>query len=192
MSNRNKKQTVKKRFPISQSFSFSNNDYKIKNRSKVKMNKGDLQRLGKIARKDFKNFCKRNPKYKVLDIKAICLCQGGAVHYLDGKNGIHDFDVFLIFDKAQTPRYPHRTIHKLDYGTNKFGKAQKPEYSHFVGRKVDILGSSISFKQDQTPQDAIRGWLKGKKSIRPKCLAEKAIIGIEPVLGEVIYRSENI
>lgn len=55
----------------------------------------DLNRLAEIARLDQEDFFARKPRYRVLRQESVCvaLCQGAALHFVDGENGVKDFDV---------------------------------------------------------------------------------------------------
>ena len=61
----------------------------------------DLHRLGEIARQDREEFFHRCPRYRPLqgDIIAVALCQGAALHYVNGSNGIKDLDVWTFYAK---------------------------------------------------------------------------------------------
>ena len=70
----------------------------LSDRSLKPINNEDLKRLANIAKEDridlFSRILELGELYKD---RIICtaLCQGAALHYLDGKNGIKDFDVWL-------------------------------------------------------------------------------------------------
>ena len=73
----------------------------------------DLHRLGEIARQDREEFFHRCPRYRPLqdDIIAVALCQGAALHYVNGSNGIKDLDVWTFYAKRPTlSRYPVRCV----------------------------------------------------------------------------------
>ena len=67
-------------------------------RSLVPITREDLLRLGHIAREDREEFFDRRPRYRVLAdrVIAVTLCQGAALHFLDGQNGVKDFDVWTF------------------------------------------------------------------------------------------------
>lgn len=63
-------------------------------RSFEPITKSDLKRLGQIAAVDREDLFKRKPETGRLygdKLFAVALCQGAALHYLDGKNGIKDW-----------------------------------------------------------------------------------------------------
>ena len=105
----------------------------------------DLHRLGEIARQDREEFFHRCPRYRPLqdDIIAVALCQGAALHYVNGSNGIKDLDVWTFYAKRPTlSQYPpHRPITPRDFGDPRFG--QSPDFPQYVGRKVALVHNSI-------------------------------------------------
>ena len=68
-------------------------------RSLGKIEKKDLKRLLMLAKKDVKMFFNRNPKYiDQYENKEVivALGQGGALHYIDGRTGVKDFDFWFF------------------------------------------------------------------------------------------------
>jgi len=91
----------------------------ISERSMKKITKSDLKKLGLIASEDRKEFFERNTKSKKLyEEKIICvaLCQGAALHFVDGKNGVKDFDVWTFYKKQPKYHFPYRRIGHKDFG----------------------------------------------------------------------------
>jgi hypothetical protein len=77
---------------------------------------GDLQRLAEIARNDLNELFKRRPKRaEAYRDRAPCiaLCQGAANHFLNGKTGINDFDVYTFY--RQNPQKPWYAKRIKDY-----------------------------------------------------------------------------
>jgi hypothetical protein len=76
-----------------------------------------LDRLVTIARADQTDMFRRNPK--IADayrhrLLLIALCQGGLLHYVTGKNGVKDLDVYTFYARDPTVRmHPLRHIHRL-------------------------------------------------------------------------------
>ena len=68
-------------------------------RSYESITRDDLSRLARIARLDREDFFARKPRYLTLAGRLICvaLCQGAALHLIDGTNGVKDFDVWTFF-----------------------------------------------------------------------------------------------
>ena len=56
--------------------------------------------------------------------RLICraLCQGAAQHYLDGRSGVKDFDVWSFSAARGDGPFPNRWRGTADYGLSKFGR----------------------------------------------------------------------
>jgi len=150
----------------------------------------DLRRLGEIAQADREEMFTRSRHWAPYRrrLLAVALCQGAALHYLDGRNGVKDIDVWTFF-AALPDRYPDRALYRRDkardFGPSKFGR--HPEIPGFVGRKVDLLSDSIRVKPGADSVEAIRDWLSTERRGNPSHLAQKAVVLIEPDLGRVVW-----
>lgn len=154
---------------------------KNKYRSYEKIRKQDLQRLAKIAREDREELFSRKPEIaKIYKNRIICvaLCQGAALHYVDGENGIKDFDVWTFYRQHPQRPFPYRRNVPRDFGIPRFGKT--PGKLKFKGRCVDLIGRSIPFKSGRPPVQAIRDYLMTSKNKSPRLLAKKAVVILEP------------
>jgi hypothetical protein len=163
-------------------------------RSYEKIDKSDLEILLSLAMTDLDCFVKKNPKYKPLksQIISICLCQGAALHYKDGKTGIRDFDVYIFFSDSSSIRYPVRRRTVMDFGTPKFGKTypspkERNNKPHFIGRNCDIMGRQIPMKKDYT--ESIQSYLTEQKSPTAYHLAQKAVVVLWPRadMGKIVW-----
>lgn len=159
-------------------------------RSYVRITKNDLRRLAKIAREDREDLFARRPltgKLYANRLFAVALCQGGALHYLDGKNGVKDLDVWSFYSQHMKRPYPYRRRGERDFGDRKFGKTEG--YEHFKGRCVDLIGRSISSTHAGDPVATLQGYLSEGRTASSRWLAKKAMILIEPatLLGTVIW-----
>src|SRR3546814_7158521 len=107
-------------------------------RSYEPLTKADLKRLGEIAADDRAYLFRRKPETAHLygdRLFAVALCQGGALHYLDGKNGIKDLDVWSFFKPNPKRQFPYRRRAELDFGNPKFGQsADTPAFVGQIGR----------------------------------------------------------
>jgi len=65
-------------------------------RTLARLTEAHLARLSELARADHEKFFKRQPAFRGRCL-AIVLAQGGAQHYIDGKNGVKDLDVWTFF-----------------------------------------------------------------------------------------------
>lgn len=71
-------------------------------RSFARIERADLKRLLAIAQADLQSFFDRRPDWArqyERRLLAIALCQGAALHVLNGRRGVHDFDVWSFFVK---------------------------------------------------------------------------------------------
>lgn len=154
----------------------------------------DLQRLGNIAQIDRSDFFERKPRYRILSEKiiAVALCQGAALHYVDGKTGIKDFDVWTFYARHPGVKFPaRRPPVARDFGNPKFGKS--PDHPEFRGRKVDLLGRSLDVDARTDPVEALRIYLESGKTPSAAKLAKKAVVLIEPaeLLGEIVWKPKS-
>jgi hypothetical protein len=150
-------------------------------RSYKKITNNDLRVLADIARKDREDLFHRNPDLgKIFRDRIICvaLCQGAALHYLDGKTGIKDFDVWTFYRAHPQKQFNPRRNVQRDFGDPKFGKT--PGATQFTGKCVNLIGRSIPWKKGQTPIKVLQDWLKHSNNESPRFLAKKAVIIIEP------------
>jgi hypothetical protein len=159
-------------------------------RSYERITKADLRRLDRLARADLHLLFSRLPetgrRYRHR-LFAIALCQGAALHYVNGKNGVKDFDVWCFFRANRARPFPYRRNGTADFGNPKFG--QSPGCGHFIGRRVDILGRSLDVPRSVAPAMALRSYLNEGRTASARYLAAKAVVLIEPpeLLGTVIW-----
>jgi hypothetical protein len=159
-------------------------------RSYEQLTKADLKRLGQIAAADRADLFKRRPETARLysdRLFAVALCQGGALHYLDGKNGIKDLDVWSFFKPNPKRQFPYRRRAQLDFGDPKFGQTQ--EAPDFIGRRVDHIGRAIPDIDYSDPVATLRRYLRNGATESARRLAEKAVVLIEPahLFGTVVW-----
>lgn len=158
-------------------------------RSLERFGREDLLRLAQIAARDRQIFFQRNQDTRRLySARFLCsaLCQGAAVHYIDGRNGVKDFDVWTFFSPHPDRPFPYRRRGEMDFGDSRFGTS--PDRPDFRGKKVDLIGRSIPAHPGEDPAIAIRRWLNGgSKSARE--LVRKAVVLLDPTerVGEIIW-----
>lgn len=120
------------------------------------------------------------------------LCQGAALHYVDGRNGVKDFDIWSFYAQLDDWPFPGRWRGTMDFGLSKFGRysGDPPRYS---GRRVDLLGRSLPVAPGTDPADAIRCYLTARRTTSAKALAAKAVVLIDPQnrTGEVLWPPES-
>ncbi len=161
----------------------------MESRSLESITLADLKRLGEVAAHDRKDFFERRPDRNFLEdrVFAVALCQGAAKHYIDGENGIKDFDVWSFFIKVDEINFPVKRVVNYDFGYAKFGQSDdRPDY---VGRRVDCMWREIGAEDYCNPVEVIRQYLKTMPTKTAYELAQKPVILIEPahLRGMVIW-----
>ena len=159
-------------------------------RSMKPITKSDLHRLANIAIQDLESLFRRHPTTGRLyrhRLFAIALCQGAALHFVDGKNGVKDFDVWSFFRAHPARPFPYRRNASADFGDPKFGKSAN--WGHYIGRRVDLLGRSLIVSPHESPADALRRYLSYSKTASARALAKKAMVLVCPraQLGKVVW-----
>lgn len=167
----------------------------MKARSQKRIELDDLRRLGEIALENLADLFARRPQIRhhyERRLLCVCLCQGAALHFIDHRNGINDFDVYSFFREHPDGPFPYRGYPNRDFGDSKFGVS--PDQTDFVGRPVDLLRRSIPCKNSRDPIDTVRNYLELSKTGTARFLAAKAVIGIYPssLLGKVIWPCECV
>src|SRR4051812_48699040 len=101
-------------------------------RSFLALDKSDLRRLLVIAQRDRDGFFKTHPGWARLYAKrvlCVALCQGAAMHYVNGTNGINDFDVYNFYKMNPKKAWYAKRIKQYDFGDPKFGQSvDRPEF----------------------------------------------------------------
>src|SRR5579862_4045122 len=89
------------------------------------------------------------------------LCQGAALHYVNKRNGVKDFDVWSFYAQYDDWPFPARWRGTRDFGLSRFGRypGDPPRYS---GRRVDLLGRSLPAEPDADPADVLRQYLAAR------------------------------
>lgn len=154
------------------------------------INCNDLLCLREIAAEDRSNvFRTRSDFAKVYADRliAVALCQGAACHYVNGTNGVKDFDIWTFYaDKPGRPVNARRKVSR-DFGRSKFGT--HPSDTNYLGRRVDLFMRAIKCDANADPVIAIRDYLTVCKTKSAAYLSEKAVVLLEPLqqLGEVVW-----
>ena len=157
---------------------------KTSERSFEKITDEDLKKLASIAATDRKDFLSRKPQYTG-DFLCSALCQGAALHFVDGKNGVKDFDVWSFYaDEKGVPQFPPRRHACVDFGESKFGK--EPDES-LKGRRVDIFCRSI--ESNGNAVESVQRYLRDRPTPSAYFLAKKAVVLLEPtnLKGTIIW-----
>jgi hypothetical protein len=139
----------------------------------------DLARFALIASQDRDDFFTRYARPQHFLCSA--LCQGAAKHYIDQVNGVKDIDVWSFFVKtAGVQRFNPRRRVERDLGPSKFGVHPYDANRGFKGRRVDLLGRSIDVALGEGPVEAVRRYLRERKTASAWHLEQKAVVMLEP------------
>jgi len=161
---------------------------KSEERSYLPINRAGLERLAAIAEADRIDLFTRRPQLAALTELFLCtaLCQGAALHFIDGRNGIKDFDVWTFYRADAKHIFPPRRIVDRDLRDPKLGRSANRDY--YIGRRVDLIGRSIPSLPEDTAITALRRWLTSGGG-SPRFLSEKAVIILAPAtyLGFVVW-----
>jgi ribonuclease HI len=150
----------------------------------------DLARLADFAQLDRADRFRRRPQWAPYRdrILLVALCQGAASHFVDGRNGVKDFDVYTFYaEDPEIGQFPPRWRLTADFGESKFG--QHPEDVGYRGRRIDLIGRSLPAAPSAEPIAAVRGYLARAKTETAKQLAKKALVAIDPphLRGVVVW-----
>ncbi len=132
-----------------------------------------LDRLSAIAREDLKARLGRKPRWQPYADRVVCtvLCQGAAMHYVDGSTGVKDLDVWTFFSQIEGEPFPHR------WATHR--RFDRPP---FVGHYVDLMTRSLNVPLEADPLDVIRDYLRAGRTNSARYLARKAAVLLDPPL----------
>jgi hypothetical protein len=148
----------------------------------------DLRSLAVIAKRDREAFFGTHPEWKHLyagRVLCVALCQGAAKHYINGTNGINDFDVYTFYRAHPSKTWYAKRLKSYDFGSPKFGRSvDRPDYR---GRRVDCLGRSIKVLPRESAADALHRYLQEGRTETAKLLGAKAVVLLEPSCGQVVW-----
>src|ERR1700730_11262790 len=85
----------------------------------------DLLRLAALAADAEAELFRRNPQGSgryAGRLLGRALCQGAALHYVNGSNGVKDFDVWSFYAQYDDWPFPPRWRGMRDFGPSKFGR----------------------------------------------------------------------
>lgn len=121
---------------------------------------------------------------------AVTLCQGAALHYLDGQTGVKDFDVWTFFAVSPDRPYPDAALFRrrkiADFGPSHFGRTSTaPPWMQ--GRRVDLFARSLEVSPSSDAAVAIRAWLRDCRTRTAAKLAQKAVVELDPLPGRIVW-----
>jgi len=151
----------------------------------------DLLRLAVLAADAEAELFRRNPQGSgryAGRLLGRALRQGAALHYVNGSNGVKDFDVWSFYAEYDDWPFPARWRGTRDFGPSKFGRysGDPPRY---LGRRVDLLGRSLPVPLGSDPADVIRHYFAARQTVSARALAAKAavLIASENRVGEIAW-----
>lgn len=161
-------------------------------RSHEEITKSDLRKLAAIAEAHRERWFKYGRPTGVYQNRFLCsaLCQGAGLHYVDGKNGVKDFDIYEFYAAEPEVTIPYRSRWCYDFGPSKFGKQPNPKlHPEFIGRRIDLFVRPLPVDVHADPVAAVQEYLKKGRTTTATLLAEKAVVVLEPdeLLGRVIW-----
>jgi hypothetical protein len=142
----------------------------------------DLARLAELATADRDQIFARHRLLgqRYADrVLCVALCQGAALHYLDGRNGVKDFDVWTFYAEHPHGTFPARRVARADFGPSKFGRLPN-DLRPYAGRRVDLIGRSLPVEPDADPVQALRRYLSTSRTTSARALAGKAVVLVDP------------
>lgn len=139
-----------------------------------------LQRLAELAEADREGLFIRNPHLSVYRDRILltALCQGAALHFVNGTNGVKDLDVYTFYAEDPCVGYPYRRRGVEDFGDSELGR--HPDDHGFQGRRVDLLGRALKVATTADPVTSIRNYLRAGGTGTARELAKKAVVVIDP------------
>jgi hypothetical protein len=163
----------------------------VAERSYEPLTDNHLARLADIARADREDRFTRRPRWEVYRdrVLLVTLCQGAALHYLDGRNGVKDLDVWTFYAHHPEGKFPARWRVMADFGPSPLGR--HPDDDGFVGRHVDLIGRSIDATPGGDPVRAVQTYLRAGGTESARLLAGKAVVALDPpeLLGTTVWPS---
>lgn len=87
-------------------------------RSYEPITKEDLEQLAALAFRDHERFFAQNPQWAFMKdrLLGVILTQGAAEHFVDGRWGINDFDMYLIYEEWPGRPFRIRRRREIDCG----------------------------------------------------------------------------
>lgn len=150
-------------------------------RHKFKITKEHLTWLAKRAEIEHNDFLERKPHLRAYknSLVGIVLCQGAALHYIDGKNGIKDFDIWFFYQKDEKVNLSIRRP-----ATDKNG---------YNGIRIDFMKRAIPASTckrfSNQPDQCILNYLLEHNTLTKRLLLEKPGIGLYPkkIFAKIIW-----
>jgi hypothetical protein len=164
-------------------------------RSLARIERADLLRLAALAADAEADLFRRNPQGSgryAGRLLGRALCQGAALHYVNHRSGVKDFDVWSFYAQYDDWPFPARWRGTRDFGPFRFGRYPH-DPPHYAGRRVDLLGRSLPAEPGADLADALRRYLAARRTGSARALAAKAAVLIHPEnrAGEIVWPSDH-
>lgn len=162
----------------------------VSERSFVMLTDEHLERLSGIAQDVFQTLmAKPDAKSRVYADRMlmVALCQGSALHFVDGVNGVKDLDVWGFFRSHPDQAFPSIAKWKRDFGPSSLGR--HPYDVGYRGRRIDIFGRAIAAEDNEDGPTAVQRWLTNRFTNSASHLARKAVVAIYPAIlrGTIVW-----
>ncbi|MCJ2042532.1 hypothetical protein MKK55_26815 [Methylobacterium sp. J-059] len=108
----------------------------------------------------------------------LALCQGAALHRVNGQHGVKDLDVWGFFHTHPDGEFPPRWHQSCDFGPSSLGFS--PHDPGYTGRRVDVLGRSIGVRDEEDALAAVRRYLGSHATETADLLAQRPVIALHP------------
>ena len=174
-------------------------------RSRARLTDEHLDRLVALAEEDHAFFTRPRgrPEYASRRL-VVALAQGAALHYLDGRTGVKDLDVWTFYAAIPGERFPgDKRVRRADFGLSSLGRqtydldaarnarqrAMWRRWSAYTGRRVDFCLRQLPVQADapiNSVTSALQEWLargaksRAKDKPSPWHLAQKAVVLLYP------------
>ena len=153
----------------------------LSERSFEPLTHADLQRLAELAIDDLRQLFTRRADTGELyreRLLMLCLCQGGAEHFVRHRHGVKDLDVWAFFSEHPARPFPYRRRGVQDFGPSHLER--HPGDDGFEGRRVDIIGRSIKCAPDHAETECVHEWLRGGNTESARLIAQRPVVVIHP------------
>lgn len=154
-------------------------------RYKFKITREHLTWLARRAEREHNDFFERKPHLRAYknSLVGVVLCQGAALHYIDGKNGIKDFDIWFFYKK--------------DKKTNFSIRRPKTDKKGYKSIKIDFMKRTIPestcTRFPNQPDQCILNHLLERNTLTKRLLLKKAGIGLcpKPIFARIIWQAKG-
>lgn len=144
----------------------------------------DLRNLRDLALEEHDAFFRRNPHLEAgyrQALVAACLCQGAALHYLNPRSRLEDFDIWHFYWETRGKIFPYRAHAKGEYRGKRVDflkRGVRKEFRRFAGNSGQVILEYLKRRDTRTKRE----------------LLKKATIGLFPhsIFGKMLWRGETV